>query len=240
MTPNEQIEGLIFGTLLPVARLAAGKDFPLRRLKQLVELATYGELKRRGLSMRDITERLSVSMAKVGQLSRQLKDHLSKPDSDYGVPRRLLLVLRGGAASEAQLISALSDCEAELVRRGIGQLREDGLIELVAGRTVRYRICSRAYRQVRRPWMARLDALNNLMSSVADTIRARFFEDDDRAFARTVSFSVREADLPKLRALYEETVFPLIEALDSAAEDEGGLGVSLSLLWAPDEPGGGA
>lgn len=233
---EEQLANLVFAALLPAARLGVARELPVRRLKQLAELASFRELKRRRWSLKEIAERLSVSVAKAAQLSRQLKVHFSQPDADYGATRRLLMLLRAGPDTEAHLVGALDDLEPEVVRAALRQLMDDGLVEIVAGRTSRYRICKETYRQVRQPWIARVDALTNLMASVADAIRARFFESDDRAFARTVGFQVRDSDLPKLVRFYEEQLFPLISELDDAAsEADDGVAVSLSILWAPEQ-----
>ena len=85
-------------------------------------------------------------------------------------------------------------------------------------------------------WLARLDGLNNLLSTVANAVDARFFQDNPHAFARTVSLRVREEDMPKLHALYNDVIWDTLRELDALArDDESAQEIDLSLVWAPYE-----
>lgn len=238
---DEQLSQIVFAALLPAARMAADEEVDLRELKRLAELACYRELKRRRLTMKEICQRISVSMGKVAGLSKRLKAHFSQPAAEFELPRRIIAQLQAGPETETRLARTLHDHTLEEVRDALSGLLEKGLIAEVQGRTTRYRLVQSAYRQIRTPWRARVDALADLMSSVSDAIRARFHAEDERAFARTLTFRVKESDVPRLRQLYDETIFPMLAQMDGDAEGEPSADVvplKLSILWAPDSLAG--
>jgi hypothetical protein len=238
MSAQDLLANVVFATLLPAAHLTAETDLSLRELKRLAELATYKELKAQGLTMKEICDRISVSMAKVGLLSRQLKDHFARPESEYGLGRRLLMLLWAGPRSEAELLQACGDCDAERVREALRDLTEGGMVTAVSGRTVRYHLSESRYRlREEQPWMARLDALNHLMTSVSAVIWARFFHRDERALSRTLSFRARPEDLERLKKAYEDQIFPLVAEIDDNATrqpSEETVPITLSFFWSPD------
>jgi hypothetical protein len=211
----------------------------LRELRKLAELAVYRELKERKLTMREICQRISVSMGKVGMLSRELKDHFSQPEAEFGLPRRIIVLLWSGPHTVAQIEQALDDERREEIVAALAELEEKGFLIRVKGRTTRFRLAESHYRLVQERWMARVDALLTVMNSLTDTIRGRFFGNEQRAFARSLSFRVRPKDMDRLTRLYEEHVFPAILELDAAAtapEESDSVGMTLSMFWAPESP----
>ncbi len=238
LPPDELRRQTLFSTLLATAFLAGQAGIPLREVKQLVELAYYREARRRGLKMTETTELLSVSMSKVGLLSKQLKEHFAEVDDAFGLPRRILKLLWAGPLSEARIARALPHDDPDAIADAIGTLVEEQRVRVVEGRTPRYALAEAHVRLVADPWMARIDALNDLVGTVARAVEARFFAGDERAFARTLAFRVRDADMPRLLELYRDHVFPLVSELDQAADDdETATSLSLSLLWAPTDDG---
>ena len=239
MNQDELETRVIFSALLPASRIAAEVAVPLKEMKRLIELAYYREVRGRGLKMREITDRLSISMSKISLLSKQLKEHFAQPESDYGLPRRILSLLWAGPLSEARIVQAFDDEEESVVVETLARLLDDGSLAIEDGRTPRYRLAAPQYRLVQEPWMARVDALNHLMSAVTRVVQARFFKGDERAFARTLSFRVRPGDQERLKKFYQEQLFPLIAELDERVEADGeSVPMELSLLWAPQEEGG--
>ena len=234
---NEQeTTRVLFSSLLPAARMATDVLTPLKEMKRLVELAYYREAKRRKLKMKEIRSLLSVSMSKVGLLSRQLKEHFAQPEANHEIPRRIMALLWAGPLSEKRIAQVLYDLEPEEVSAGIQQLVSQSKIVEEPGRTVsQYRLAKGQYRLVEDGWMAKIDALNNLLGSVSGAIKARFFNDDNRAFARTVGFRARPEDLGRLREAYGQ-LFELICELDEAVDgEETSVPISFSFLFAPDE-----
>lgn len=186
--------------------------------------------------MKEIRAALSISMSKVGLLSKDLKERFSGMDAEAAVVPSILSLLWAGPLSEVRLVNALVDFEEEDVKAGLARLVEEGSVQEVSGRTVRYEIGGGQHRLVRAPWMARIDALHDLMGAVVGAVEARFFDNDERAFARSLTFRVRPEDLPRLRALYEEQMFKLVVELDEAAtDDEDAVPFQFAVLWTPAE-----
>jgi hypothetical protein len=239
ISQQESRRRIAFAVLAPFARVAVNWRLPLREAKQLIELAYYAEARRRGYKLREVSELLSVSMSKLGLLSRDLKEIFDEGTTGQTTARRVLSVLGAGPLSEAKLLSVLDDVEAESVKSVLGDMVEQLLLEIVPGRTPLYRLAAAQYRLVQEPWMARYDALNHLMTALGQTIDARFERGDGAAMARTLSFKIRPEDQPRLAELYEKQFVPLILELDRQAEAAGDAGVAMNVavMWAPDNDG---
>lgn len=239
ISQQESRRRIAFAVLAPFARVAVNWRLPLRAAKQLIELAYYAEARRRGHKLREVSELLSVSMSKLGLMSRDLKEIFVEGAAGQTTARRVLSVLGAGPLSEAKLLSVLDDVEAESVKAVLANMVEQLMLELVAGKTPLYRLAAAQYRLVQEPWMARYDALNHLMTTVGQTIDARFERGDGAAMARTLSFKVRPEDHGQLTELYERQIVPLIVALDGAAVAAGAEGVAMNvaIMWAPDNDG---
>jgi hypothetical protein len=239
ISQQESRSRIAFAVLAPFARVAVNWRLPLREAKQLIELAYYAEARRRGYKLREVSELLSVSMSKLGLLSRDLKEIFDEGTTGQTTARRVLSVLGAGPLSEAKLLSVLDDVEAESVKSVLGDMVEQLLLEIVPGRTPLYRLAAAQYRLVQEPWMARYDALNHLMTALGQTIDARFERGDGAAMARTLSFKIRPEDQPRLAELYEKQFVPLILELDRQAEAAGDAGVAMNVavMWAPDNDG---
>ncbi len=230
-------EQVIFAVLLPMARLAARFGVPLRRIKQLSELAYYQELRRLGLRMRDIQDVMSIGFSKVGTLSRQLKVYHARPDSDFGLQRRILLLLWALPLTEKHLLAAFPEVEAEVVRGVLREMVSRGRLEVIAGRTERFGVVENHNLLLQDGRLARLSALGSLMTNAVEVIEARFFARGEGAFARTLNFRVRAEDVGRLEAFYREALIPLVQELDEAVErDAGGASapIKLSMMWARD------
>jgi hypothetical protein len=239
ISQQESRRRIAFAVLAPFARVAVNWALSLREAKQLIELAYYAEARRRGYKLREVSELLSVSMSKLGLLSRDLKEIFDEGTEGQTTARRVLSVLGAGPLSEAKLLSVLDDEEAETVKAVLDEMVAQQLLEIVPGRTPLYRLASAQYRLVQEPWMARYDALNHLMTAVGQTIDARFERGDSAAMARTLSFKIRREDRARLTELYEKQIVPLVVELDQAAVAAGDAGVAMNvaIMWAPDNDG---
>ncbi len=234
-------ERIAFAMTLPLARLAGRFRIPLRRVKQLSELAYYQEMRRRGLRMAQIQEVMSVGFSKVGTLSRQFKDYHAMSGAEVGLQRRILLLLWAAPLTQKHILGALPDEDPEQVLQVLTQMVQQAQLILVQGRTARYQVATQHNPLLKDQLLVRLSALQSLMTNVAQTVHARFLPNTESgeaipAFVRTLNFRMRPEDLPKLERFYREALFPLIEELDGAvsSEQEDTLPIKLSFLWSQD------
>lgn len=233
-------ERVIFGTLEPAARLSARLGLPLRRVKQLTELAYYREARRLGLKMSQIQELMSVGFSKVGTLSREWKQFGALSGAEVGLQRRVLLLLWSSPLTLSHLASAFPDSEFAEVEAVVAQMVEQGQLVEVPGRTLRYKVARNHNLLLRDDLLVRLNALQSLLGAVSQVVEARFFgragSTEDPSFARTLNFRARRQDLEKLERFYRESLFPLIEELDGAveADEEDSIPIKLALVWVRD------
>lgn len=227
---------VVFATLRPAVKLAMSAGVSLKDAKRFIELAYYKEARSQGLKMREMADLLSVSMSKVGLLSKQLKEHFLEPELEHGVARQILSLLWASPLTEARIAQALDEFDDDDVARAIDQLVEEGRIRRIEGRTDQFELTSEAHRLSTDAWMAKVDGLNTLMDSVSSAISARFDRGDDRALVRNIAFRVRAEDVDELKKLYQEVIFKKIVELDAAVEgDETSVPIRMSVLWSPDE-----
>ena len=219
--------------LRPALQLAALHQVSLRELHEAVEVAYFQELRHGGMRMRDISELLGVSARKAASLSNRLK-HRFAPETEIAVARRLEFLLWGQPLSRARILRALPGVNEQAVDQALSELVSDGrLREVRRSRSTVFERIAQHSRLVSANWASMLDAVANLQSNVAATVVARMVRDDRRAFARTISFYVRQSDLHLLRAEYER-LWQRVEELEGDANGApDAIAVDLSVLWAP-------
>jgi len=238
---TELEEELTLSTLGLVARLATDFQVPLARLKHLTELAYYRETRRRRMKMAEVQQLMQVGFAKVGTLSRQLKDHHGRRGTALGLERRILLLLWAMPLTAGHFFSAFPEVDRAEVEATLAALISAGRIRVIADRTPTYALADSLQRLVEDRWVARVEALNSLMLNVAQVIQARFLKPDqpnEPAFVRTLNFRAHPDDLVRLEAAYREVILPLIQELDARVQDgDPHHSLKLSYLWArnPDE-----
>lgn len=249
--PEELRGRVVFSLLRPAILLSRVFALPLRDVRKWFELAYFRELRRQGLSVREASEALDVSVRKVAELSAELKRNFFDPERAEGLPRRIEFMLTNGPMTEGRIRQALSEHSDAEVDAALGLLVEELRVERISGRTPVYSVAARETRLVRPGWRARIDGLNQLVSTVSEVVWGRFFRNDARAFARTLQLRVRQQDLQRLHDLYEQHIWPALRGLDeAAADDDDAIPLTLSLLWGldgelerdaaggADEPGG--
>ncbi len=230
---NELRNRVIYALFSPAAKISQSFKIPLSNLKELMEVAYFHETKKSGLKMKEVAKVMDVSMSKVALLSRALKKNFSTENVDLA--RRIEFMLWSGAMTSAKIKQVLPDASAEEINSTLLELvQEKKLRKERRDQVFHYVLNIDVDRRVWDSWLAKVDGLNNVLRTVADAVYARFFENDERAFARTLSFRVMPADIEKLRAFYEKELFKLIVELDAKTEgEEDAIPLSLSLFWAP-------
>lgn len=225
----------MFALLAPAVRLAFTFGIPLRELCDWLRLAYFQETRRRGQRMREAARTLDVSMRTVAMLSSELKQNFLDAQQQVGLPRRVEFMLWAAPLSAARLRQVLRGIEPGAVDRALETLLEQGRIREVPGRTTRYEVVRSEFRLVdEKGWLARIDGLENFMGTVANAVYGRFFRNEPRAFARTLSFHVRADSAERMRELYENTIWEALRAMDAEAKGKpDSTMLDLSILWAP-------
>lgn len=240
-TSQEQHElehHVLYAMLRPVVRLAHRLTVPLKELGQWTEMGYFHELRRQNMKMREISEALEISMRKAASLSRQLKDGFFEP-ARHGLARRLEFMIWAEPMSLVRMQQSIAEEDPEDVASALERLVVEGRVTAVEGdRIVTYHVASAESRLVRGDWVAKLDALNQLLDTVSSAVARRFFDDDPVALVRNLELRVRREDLGKLRKLYEEVIFKELAALDDHARgDPDSLAVDFAVCWAPRDEG---
>ena len=219
---------------MPV-ELARRADVPAKMLEQWLRLAYFQALRQAGLTVAQASEVLKVSEPTAARLSRALRTDFLGLDveSEHVLPKRIAFMLWAGPMSRARLRQRLPDVEDKAVNEALARLLRERRVVLEEGRPSLYRLVDAEDRLVGSSWAARFGGLKSLLDNLRDVIEARFFEESDSAFARTVSFRMRPKDHEELRRFYKETIFPFLAQLEERAGSDSAESIRLSLLWAP-------
>lgn len=235
-TQMELVGRVVYSLLLPSVRVARAFHTPLKELTDWVQLAYLKELMDQGLKLKEAAEVLQVSVRKISSLSSQLREDFFAPERDYELTTRIEFALWAEPLSRARLKQYLSDEDEEALDEALDRLVEEGRVLPQEGRSTMYSVTRPASRLVRDELLARIDGLNGLLAILTDTVSGRFFRNDSKTFARMVQLRLRAEDLPKLRALYEEQIWPALEELDAAARDDPhAIPMGAGLFWAPQD-----
>ncbi len=233
---RELVDRVVFSLLLPAARIAQRYGLPLRALTESSKLAGFHQARGQGLKLREIVDRLGVSMSAAARLSKRLKHNFLRPEIEHELPCRIEFALWPGPLGEARLAQALPDVEPALIVETLEGLAEEGSVERVGGRTVTWRLLRAVDRRVAPDLYARIDGLNSLCGVLADAVYARFFRDEPTAFARSLMLRIRREDVETLERFYEDELWPLLARLDEAAEaHDDTIELGFGLMWAPHE-----
>ena len=225
---------VVHSLLQPVVRLARVLKISLKDLTQGLQLAYYRELRSEGLSMRSACDHLGISMRTASRLSKSLKTEFFRPEREHSLPRRIEFMLWATPLSRARIRQALPNESSEAIDSALDQLLEDGLAVERSGRVPTYTVARESHRMKRRGWPARIGGLNSLMSTVADTVYARFFGGSSPALARTLLLRVKPTQLQRLEEIYETLIFKTLAELDAEASDDRlAVPMSVSVCWAP-------
>ena len=212
----------------------------LKTFERLSHMAAFHVLRRRRIDLNDIATLLGVSRRKVDQLSRLLKDHFFEqfivPEDGEALQRRIEFILWAQSISLSRLKQVLPDEELTEIEAALDALICADRIVLKEGK---YSITTPERRLVRDDWLARVGGLTHQLSTVSKAAFGRFFKNDERAFARTVSLRVHRDRLNALETLYRDEIWPLLATLDaecSECPETESVPISFSVCWAPADP----
>ncbi len=234
--PEELHWRIIYSLFLPAVRLASLFGLPLKEMKDWLGVAYLHELKRRGLDQKESASHIDVSRRTIIELTRRLRENFFAPERHQGAARKVMFMLWAEPMTLGRIKQALLDEDVK-VEELLEELEQAGVLskEERAG-VVSYGLNRGAFRLYRDNWIARIDALNNQLEHLADTIFARFLKRDEESFVRTVTLSMRKQDVAKLEALYRDVIFPALVELDEASRQSDEVqNMELNISWAPKD-----
>lgn len=244
-TRQEFTARVLYSLLRPAVGLADRFRMPMKDFTGLLQRAYYQAKRARGLTLPQVAAELQMSTRTADRLARSMRENFFVPEQEHELPRKVEFMLWSGPRGLARLQQLLPEYEPHEVERSLMGLVKEGRVKEVEGRTLMYAATRRANRLPDDTMAARVDGLNNLMETLLETVRRRFFEQDQRAGARTVGLRVRRSDIAQIEKLYEEVVWERLLALDNQARDadpEDVIEMGLVMCWSPleqDDVGGG-
>ncbi len=233
ITEDELARRVTRSLLMAAARLAGAFDVPLKDVSRLLQTACFQVLRDRGLTLREIGERLDISPSLAASLSKRLKARFLTEGGALALGRRIEFTLWAEPMSLARLLQTLPD-DPDEVRAAVDALLSADRVVSLGDRAGRLAPARGATRLVRDEMRARLDGLDQLLGGVTQAVYARFFRPEQPAFARVLTLRLRPEDQGALAALYDEHIWPTLEALDAAAADRpDAREVEFTVTWAP-------
>jgi hypothetical protein len=219
---------ILFASFYPAVKLAVDFNYPLDTVKDMMTLALWREAKRKHSTINLISLIFGKSTRTVKALSARFNKGGFFNDTETNLMRRVEDLLRQRPMNMEELADRLPHCnEFDSTRLTVKALLRERRIEEIpreAGGRVRYRVIARhhdLYSNVQ--WEARLDALQEHLEAVTETVRRRFLSDTpETAAARTFSFRARPADMEAFRVSLFEFIreqYTELEALASDADD---------------------
>jgi len=236
ISASELSQRVAYALLRAAVRYATAAGLTAAEVAELLETASFEEVRARGATLDEAAARLGVSRRTAARLSQQLKSRFLEASRAHSLPRRIEFMLGAESLSEARLRQVIRDVDGEAVSAALAELVREGRVEPVPGRVTTYRASAGVRSLARDTWVRRVGALSSFAENLADAAYGRFALDDARAFARTLSFHVAPERLGELQTLYERALLPAIVALGADAEEAAGpVGMKLSVCWAPYE-----
>ncbi|MCA9564059.1 MAG: hypothetical protein KC561_11255 [Myxococcales bacterium] len=223
---------IVYSMLVPAIRVGLHVGLPLKDLTNLLQLAAFQILRDKSDTLDTIADIMSVSKRTAARLSRRLKTEFFDPDREHDLPRQIEFLLWSTPLSRVKLRQALRELDPVDVDAALDNLLSQGRVRLTEGRTPIFEVVRSAERLPRDDWRARIGGLNSLMTTVADTVRGRFFKSDQSSFARTLIFRASPEGLERLRKLYEETIWPVAREIEEeTGSSSDAAPISMSVLW---------
>ena len=232
---NELKQRVLYAMLLPAVRLAHAFGVSLKDLRGLVDSAYFQELRSAGLTHQEIAAALQVSKRTAVNLSRQTREQFIGPRIHHNLPRRIEFMLGAEPMGEGRVHQLLSEVELEDVRQALVELLEQGRIREVPGRTLKYEPAATVRSLPRDTWMARIGGLNSFTENFTNAVFGRFFRDEPRTFARTLTFRGGPRVFEALADFYQDNILPGLQAMQAEDREQDSEPAQVSLCWAPYE-----
>ena len=208
---------ILYSLLMPAARLAFRFHIPLDRVTEMVTLAYLSEMREAGLTLKESSSVLGKSLRTVTNIARRLREDFFAPEEVFGLRRKVELHLTAGPATLAELMEAVAPTPREALDDALAGLVDEGRArEIREGGRTRYEVTAPYVNLIRGTLERRIDGLNHLLGAVAEAVDGRFFDNDDSAFARVLTFSAIPEKLSELR----QSIYDRLRLATSDLEEE--------------------
>jgi len=194
---EEQVElenRLVFSLLKAAVRVAARAGLSMRSVVDHADLAYFEEIRRgHPQDLAAVADRLGLSLRTAGSLNRRLKGAFFAPESEVAPLRQVCALLTPGPRTLAELARAAPELDAKQLRRA---LRAAGKRGWVRREGERYVLATRLRSHLDDMLGPRIDALNNQMEILAESVWARFIAGEAAsAVGRSWTFAARPQEI---------------------------------------------
>ena len=201
----EYVLRILFTSFYPAVKLAVEFNYPLDTVKDMMTLALWREAKRKHSTINLISLIFGKSTRTVKALSARFNRGHFFSETESNLMRRVEDLLRQRPMTIDELSERLPHCsEFDSTRLSVQALIRERRIEALPrepGGRVRYVVVGQhtdLYSHA--DWEARIDALQEHLEAVTETVRRRFLSDEPgTAAARTFTFRARPEDLEAFR-----------------------------------------
>jgi hypothetical protein len=208
----EYLLRILFASFYPAVKMAVDHNYPLDTVKDMMTLALWREAKRKHATINLISLIFGKSTRTVKALSARFNKGGYFEETETNLMRRVEDLLRQRPMSMDELADRLPHCnEFDSTRLAIQALVREGRIEAVDdGGRVRYGVVACHHDLYSADgWEHRIDALQEHLEAVTETVRRRFLSDEPgSAAARTFTFRARPEDMEAFR----EELFDFVRA----------------------------
>ena len=238
---QELRQRVIYALLSPAVRLAQVFGVGLKDLRGLLDTAYFQQLRNSDLTHQDIAKALGVSERTAVKLSRQAREQFLEASRQHNLPRRIEFMLGAEPMGLGRIGQLLPDTDAIHVANAVQELLRQKRIIEVQGRTLKYAPSAAVRSLPRDTLMARVGGLNSLAENLTNAVYGRFFKEEPRTFARTLTFR-GGPEIYEQRASFDQEV--ILPGFRDIHRPEGELSLEerqeleaaqISLCWAPYE-----
>ncbi|MEL6177667.1 MAG: hypothetical protein AAFS10_01880 [Myxococcota bacterium] len=228
---------VIYALFAPIIRLAHRFGISLKELRKLLDTAYFQELRAMGMTHQEIAGVLQVSERTAGMLSKRAREQFMGPQLHHNIPRRIEFMLSLEPMGEGRLNQVMPEVDVVDVRTALHELLELGRIVEVPGRTLKYAPSATVRSLPRDTWLARIGGLNSLAENLTNVVFGRFFANEPRTFARTLTFDGGPKTFEQLTDFYQHTILPGLKGIHRTDRPEGDASqlAQVSMYWAPYE-----
>lgn len=199
---EELQDRMVFAALRPGGMLARRFGFTLNRLKKTLETVYFQETRDRGLSLREISDVMQISMSKTSLLSRQLKQAFMSEASD-NIKLRLEYMLANEPMTLARINQVITDAKFVEIERSLRELVDSGrIIREGRGSESTYHLNLDPERGDWDIWLMRLRSIERALKLVARAIAQH--HDDEGMPPRITKIRVPRRLLQRLGDSHED------------------------------------